>query len=35
MKCKSAVVRQASAGRCVAGPWKWAIIVSLIFVMVY
>jgi len=35
MKCKAAVVIQASAGRCVAGPWIWANIVSPLFVMVH
>jgi len=35
MKCKAAVVMQASAGRCVAGPWMWAIVVSPLFVMVH
>ena len=26
MKCKAVVVIQASAGRCAAGPWIWAIV---------
>jgi len=33
MKWKAAVVIQASAGRCVAGPWILANVVSLLFVM--
>ena len=33
MKCKAAVVIQASAGRCVTGPWIWANVVSPLFVM--
>jgi len=35
MKCKAAVVIQTSAGRCAAGPWIWANIVSPLFVMVH
>jgi len=35
MKCKAAVVIPVSAGRCAAGPWIWANIVSLLFVMVH
>ena len=35
MKCKAAVVMQASAVRCVTGPWMWEIVVSPLFVMVY
>jgi hypothetical protein len=33
MKWKAAVVIQASAGRCVPGPWIWANVVSPLFVM--
>jgi len=35
MKRKAAVVIQASAGRCAAGPWIWANVVSPLFVMVH